>query len=49
MEVIIPQIRTLADGADDRDRASIITALRSLLVSLEKPEETVERISYAVQ
>lgn len=48
MENIINQIKSLAKGADEAGRRKILDGLRDLALSLETPQDTMQRISYIV-
>ncbi|KAL5358189.1 O-methyl transferase B [Aspergillus floccosus] len=47
MEELIRQIKSFADTAADHERKALITALRNTSISLEKPDDTIERITVA--
>lgn len=40
MDVIVAQVRTLAEGADEAGRNDILNTLRDLQFDLEKPMDT---------
>jgi hypothetical protein len=44
MDNIIKQVRNLGEGATDHLRLKLMTTLRDLSISLEKPNDTLERI-----
>ncbi|KAJ5975130.1 hypothetical protein N7481_008837 [Penicillium waksmanii] len=46
MENIIDQIKSLAHDADEGSRRKILDGLRDLALSLETPQDTMQRISY---
>lgn len=48
MENIIDQIKSLAQDADEAGRRKILDGLRDLALSLETPQDTMQRISYLV-
>ncbi|PYH88929.1 O-methyl transferase B [Aspergillus ellipticus CBS 707.79] len=47
MEDALNQIKALAEGADDHARKALMVRLRDLMISLEDPDDTVERIALA--
>jgi hypothetical protein len=49
MEDIFTKVKNLAAGADDTQRKELIIALRDLSISLEKPDDSLERIAYSVR
>jgi demethylsterigmatocystin 6-O-methyltransferase len=48
MDSIITQIKSLAQDADEASRRKILDGLRDLALSLETPQDTMQRISYLV-
>ncbi|CAI7666386.1 unnamed protein product [Penicillium manginii] len=46
MDSIITQIKSLAQDADEASRRKILDGLRDLALSLETPQDTMQRISY---
>lgn len=48
MNELLSQIKALATGADSQTRRTITDSLRNLSISLEDPDDTVERIAFAV-
>ncbi|GAB1212356.1 hypothetical protein ATERTT37_001494 [Aspergillus terreus] len=47
MEELLTQVQTLASSADEPTRSRLITALHDLSISLEGPEESIQRIAVA--
>ncbi|KAL4811693.1 O-methyl transferase B [Aspergillus spinulosporus] len=45
MEEIIRRIQSFAETAEDHERKALFTAIRATLISLEKPDDAVERIA----
>lgn len=44
MDAIVAQVKSLAEGANEATRKSLITALRDLSYAIETPDDTVTRI-----
>ena len=48
MEAAINQIKNIVQSVDDDTRRKLITELRDLSYTLEKPDDTVQRVSFYV-
>jgi demethylsterigmatocystin 6-O-methyltransferase len=48
MDCIIEQIKSLANDADDMARKTIMDQLRDVSISLETPQDAMQRICYTV-
>lgn len=48
MDALLAQIKTLTASADEAGRMKVIDGLRDLAISIESPEDTMQRIMYQV-